>query len=105
MNVLFVCSRNKWRSRTAEEIFKNNGLHMVKSVGTATSARVKVNQRHMYWADIIFAMEKKHKSFLTRMGTENTPIYVLDIPDEYLYMDEELIEILKISVKAYLPEL
>ena len=53
MNILFVCSRNKWRSRTAEEIFKNNGVHPVKSAGTENSARIRVSENFLVWADII----------------------------------------------------
>ena len=33
---------------------------------------------------------------------ENTPIHVLDIPDEYKYMDAELIDLLRQSVGAIL---
>jgi predicted protein tyrosine phosphatase len=72
-NVLFVCSRNKWRSPTGE--------------------------------DVIFVMEQKHKNRLkadySRLLTHK-PIHVLEIPDEYQYMDPELVEILKESVSNYL---
>lgn len=45
MNVLFVCGRNKWRSRTAEDLFKNNAGYNVRSAGTAATARVKVSEK------------------------------------------------------------
>jgi len=51
MNILFVCSRNKWRSRTAETIFKNNGLHQIKSAGTEKSARIRITQSLINWED------------------------------------------------------
>jgi len=50
-------------------------------------------------------MEEKHKSRLTAEFTrllDNKPIHVLDIPDEYKYMDPELIEILEQSVNSLL---
>lgn len=101
MNILFVCSRNKWRSLTAETIFKNNGHHNVKSCGTANSARIKINQKLISWADTIYVMEHKHKSLIMKDYTlaTNKNLIVLDIPDIYKYMDEELIHILQDSIK------
>ena len=108
MNILFVCSRNKWRSSTAETIYKNNQNHIVKSVGTAPSAVVKVSLKDILWADLIFAMEKKHKQRLTEKYPDEMlqkKIVVLDIEDNYEYMDRELIEIIKTSIEPYLSEL
>ena len=105
MNVLFVCSRNKWRSRTAERIYKDTQDFNVKSAGTENSARIRVTSKMIDWADIIFAMEKRHKQRLIEMFPNNITekrIVVLDIPDEYKYMDSELVEIIKTSVSNYL---
>ncbi len=105
MNLLFVCSRNKWRSRTAETIFRDHQDHQIKSAGTAPAARIKVSAKLLAWADIIFAMEKKHKQrMLARFPevADARDIIVLDIPDEYPYMDAELIEILEVSVSPYM---
>jgi predicted protein tyrosine phosphatase len=105
VNVLFICSRNQWRSRTAETIFKNNQKHNAKSAGTANEARIRVSEKLIDWADLIFVMEKKHKERLReKFGAliDSKKIIVLDIPDEYQYMDSELIEILETSVSAYM---
>lgn len=105
MNVLFICSRNKWRSRTAETIFKDNQNHSIKSAGTENDARIKVTEKHISWADIIFVMEKRHKERLTqKFGTmiDEKEIVTLDIKDDYKYMDSELIDILETSVSPYL---
>jgi len=64
LRVLFVCSRNKWRSRTAETIFKNNSDLQVKSAGTSNEARVKVSEKIIAWADLIFVMGRHHKEKL-----------------------------------------
>ncbi len=101
MNILFVCSRNQWRSPTAEAIYKNNPTVNVKSAGTEPSARIKLTAKNIAWADIIFVMEKRHKQrmmekFLTE--TQQKQIVVLDIPDEYGFMDDELIEEIKTKV-------
>ncbi len=105
IKVLFVCSRNKWRSKTAETIFKKNPVYSVKSAGTEPSARIKISAKLIEWADLIFVMEKKHKKRLIEDFPNlcnSKQIIVLDIPDEYQYMDIELIENIKASVSPYL---
>lgn len=105
VHILFVCSRNKWRSRTAETIFKDSQDFDVKSAGTEPSARIKESSKLIEWADLIFAMEKKHKQRLIEnfpLLTADKQIILLDIPDEYQYMDNELIDIIKTSVSSYL---
>ncbi|MGJ8693580.1 MAG: low molecular weight protein tyrosine phosphatase family protein [Thalassotalea sp.] len=102
-NILFICSKNQWRSPTAEQIFKQDPALNVRSAGTSASARKKVKVKDIEWADIIFVMEEKHKSRLKAEFTRvlnHKNIQVLDIPDEYQYMDAELIEILKQSVNV-----
>ncbi|HEY0656051.1 MAG TPA: protein tyrosine phosphatase [Chryseosolibacter sp.] len=104
MNILFVCSRNRWRSLTAESIFKGNSVHHVRSAGTERDARIKINEKLVHWADMIFVMEKRHKQRLRDRFEEllhDKQIVVLDIEDNYQYMDEELIETLKRSVAQY----
>ena len=105
MKVLFICSKNQWRSPTAEKIFHGfNGLN-VRSAGTEKGARIKVTSGHIGWADIIFVMEKKHMQRLqAQFGHELTgkQTFNLGIPDDYAYMDESLIEILKARVEEYI---
>lgn len=104
MNILFVCSRNKWRSLTAETIFKNNAVHNIRSAGTENEARVKVNEKLIQWSELIFVMEKRHRERLyEKFGglMRDKEIVVLNIPDEYKYMDPELIEMLRVSVDPY----
>lgn len=104
-NILFICSRNKWRSLTAETIYKNNSSFKVKSAGTENGARIKVNAKIILWADLIFVMEKQHKEKLLLKfpdAIENKQIVILEIPDVYKFMDKELIEEIQLSVAAYL---
>ena len=56
MNILFICSRNKWRSRTAETIFNNVQHCEVKSAGTSENAEVKLTEKLLNWADLVFVM-------------------------------------------------
>ena len=104
LNILFVCSMNKWRSPTAETIFRNDPRFNARSAGTNNSARKKISEKNRNWADLICVMENKHKkTILSEYSHLNlVPIFVLDIPDDYQYMDQELISILKVGVEDIL---
>ena len=105
MNALFICSRNQWRSPTAETVFRRYPNVQTRSAGTSPNARHTVSIDDIAWADKIFVMEQKHKSRLQVQfprALQYKEMIVLDIPDDYRYMDEELIEILKESVEPYL---
>jgi protein-tyrosine phosphatase len=103
INVLFVCGRNQWRSRTAETIYRDHALLNVKSAGTENSARIKVNEKLVGWAEVIFVMEKRHGDLLSIMFPQmNARVITLDISDEYKYMDKELIAMLDCCVDEYL---
>jgi len=104
-NVLFICSRNQWRSPTAEKVWRKHPDISVRSAGTSPNARKTVSPADIRWADVIVVMEQKHKNRLVAEFTrllDHKPIHVLEIPDEYKYMDQELVEILKESVSGCL---
>lgn len=95
--MLFLCSRNKWRSPTAERVWwKTPGLS-VRSAGLSATAKRRLTSVDVTWADVIFVMEDQHKSRLTRdfrHVLDGTPVHVLDIPDDYKFMDSELVTLL-----------
>ena len=105
LRVLFVCSKNQWRSPTAERVFREvEGLE-VRSAGTNQSARRVVSERDVAWAEVIFVMEQKHLDRLReafRDLVRRRPVHVLEIADDYGYMDKELVEILEERVGAVL---
>lgn len=105
MNLLFLCSKNKRRSITAEKIFDGVDGHSARSAGTESDSRVKATPGLLGWADMIFCMEKKH----VRRIREKYPdivsgkkVVCLNIPDDYEYMDEELQELLQSAVSEYI---
>lgn len=107
INVLFVCSRNQWRSPTAEQVFRRYPGMNARSAGTSRNARKPLSPELLNWADIICVMEQKHKNRLVaeyRRLVENKPLYVLDISDDYRYMDPELVALLE-EIVPTLPEL
>lgn len=105
MNILFVCSRNQWRSPTAEAIYKDEPGLNVRSAGTEPSARIRLTVKSIEWADLIFVMEKRHRQRIQdRFGVEsvNGKVVVLGIPDEYQFMDPELIDEIRNGVEPFL---
>lgn len=104
-NLLFICSKNQWRSPTAEALFKNHPLHVARSAGTSDKARIRVNHKLIDWADMIFVMERRHKHLLYQKLAEvmtGKEIVILDIEDNYQFNDPELIAILKDALTGYL---
>ncbi|WP_197475319.1 low molecular weight protein tyrosine phosphatase family protein [Grimontia celer] len=106
-NLLFVCSRNQWRSPTGEEVWRRQPGFNARSAGTSPKARKTVSGADIRWADVVFVMEKKHKNRLTAEFSrllDHKPLYVLDIPDEYQYMDPELVEEIEQKVALVLDQ-
>jgi predicted protein tyrosine phosphatase len=105
-NLLFVCSRNQWRSPTAERVFSRDPDLAVRSAGTSPASRRRVGEADIDWADVIFVVEVKHRAHLrARFGhaIQHKTVHVLDIPDDYGFMDAELIHLLELAVPALLP--
>jgi len=103
MNLLFICSRNQWRSPTAENIFRQKGYN-TRSAGTSPKSKCVVSVNDIQWADQTFVMEEKHKSMIVRKfgrSITNKNIIVLDIPDDYQYMDADLIRHLEDVLAVY----
>jgi len=104
-NLLFICSRNQWRSPTAEKVYSKDPRVNVRSAGTSPKARHTVNAKDITWSELIFVMEDKHKDRLKAQYSkllQHKKVIVLDIPDEYQYMDEELVDLIEASVEEYL---
>lgn len=104
VNLLFVCSKNKWRSPTAEAIYRYDSRVKVRSAGTSASARRRISERDLNWADLILVMENKHKKAIANQYRylDIPPIIVLDIPDDYQYMSDELVAMIKTSTESIL---
>ena len=61
LKLLFLCSRNQWRSPTAEALYQNDPRVEVQSAGLSPSARRRVTEKLLLWADLILVMETEHK--------------------------------------------
>lgn len=103
--LLFLCSQNKLRSPTAEAVFTDYPGIEVDSAGLNHDAIVPLSGDQVEWADIILVMEKAHRNRLNRKFRSSLAgkrIVVLNIPDNYDYMDNDLVDLLKSRCLAYL---
>jgi predicted protein tyrosine phosphatase len=103
--LLFVCSRNRRRSLTAEKLFEGSPLYQVRSAGTQPEARIAVTEGHLGWADIIVCMEKSHLNRLRLKYPEamrEKRAICLHIRDEYEFMDAALIDELRAALAPHL---
>jgi protein-tyrosine phosphatase len=86
-------------------LFKNHPVHEARSAGTSEKARTRVNEKLLLWADVIFAMERRHRQLLNERfpsALVNKQLVILEIEDDYPFGDAELIEILKEKLTDYL---
>ncbi len=105
--ILFICSQNRLRSPTAEQVFSACPELECSSAGLNNDAENPVTPELLEWAEIIFVMEKAHRSKLSaryRNHLRDAKVVCLDIPDNYDFMDPALVELLKTKVGRFLPQ-
>ncbi len=102
--LLFVCSRNQVRSKTAEELYAQVPGYEARSAGTQPEARIKVTEGLLGWADVVVCMEKAHlhklrQKYPEAMSEKDT--VVLHLPDEFAYGDPDLSDELIARLSEY----
>lgn len=106
MNLLFVCTQNRLRSPTAEQVFADWPGVETASAGLGNEAAVPVSPELLEWADIVFVMEPVHRARLAQRfkpHLKRARIVCLGIPDNFDFMQPELVELLKRKVSPFLP--
>jgi predicted protein tyrosine phosphatase len=103
--LLFVCRLNRCRSATAERLFAKRTDLDVRSAGTAEDALVRVNVNMLEWADVIFIMDAEQRHWLEHAFTGHPAlarVVCLDIPDDFTFLQPELVELLEQRVPRHL---
>lgn len=106
--LLFICTQNRLRSPTAEQVFAAWPGVETDSAGLGNEAGNPVSPELLEWADIVFVMEKAHRNRLGarfRKHLSGKRVICLDIPDDYDYMQPELVQLLTTKVSRFLPSL
>lgn len=102
---LFLCSQNRLRSPTAEQVFAVWPNVATDSAGISADAEVQLSAEQLAWATLIFVMEKVHRQKLNRKFAavlKNKRVICLDIPDNYAFMQPELVQLLERKAGPYL---
>jgi len=66
-----------------------------------------VHAKDLAWADLVLVMENNHRAKLQRLfpqESQDVEIHVLDIPDDYQYMDPDLVAMLRDQIEALLAD-
>jgi len=103
--LLFLCSRNRLRSPTAEKVFASHPGIETDSAGLSPDAELRVSAEQVEWADVILVMERVHQQRLKKGFGKllaGKKVAVLDIPDDYGFMEPTLVEQLKSRCAPYL---
>jgi predicted protein tyrosine phosphatase len=104
--ILFVCTANVDRSRTAEDLYKDDPRFEVRSAGTAPFANNPVDRELLRWADRIFVMSERedgHQSLLRfRFPDVHRPVVDLDIEDRWRRGHPELVRRLLKALRSHL---
>lgn len=102
LKLLFICTINRMRSATAHTIYQDDTRFEVLSAGTDANAQVVLTQELLDWADSVIVMERHHRNFIRKHYPkvyQTKKIVCLYIPDEYDYMQPELITLLKSKIE------
>ena len=81
---------------------------VARSAGVSDKSPHQVSDRDLDWADLVLVMERKYRSRILGAFRDypNLPqIVSLEIPDDYEYMDQELIELIERGTKFHLKSL
>ncbi len=102
---LFICSANRLRSPTAEQVFSRWPGVETDSAGLSYDATAVLSPDQLRWADVIFVMEKVHRTklsqrFKAHLGGKR--VICLDIPDDYDFMDPALERLLEAKAGPFL---
>ncbi len=101
--ILFVCTGNVDRSRTAQEMFDGVEGVEARSAGTSITAPTKLSKELIDWADMVFVMEYKHQKAVLKLNAEAwRKVECLGIPDIFPHGEPELKRLLIERLRPYM---
>lgn len=96
-HVLFICRQGRMRSRTAAELFGRHPRLETDCAGLDRYADRPLTAEQLDWADVVLVMEEGQRRFLLRRFADRLQgkrLRALGIPDQYDYMDPDLLRLL-----------
>jgi len=105
-HILFVCTANVDRSRTAEDLYRADARYEARSAGIAPFATQPLTRDLLLWADRVFVMnerEDQHRTLIRiRFPDVDRPVVDLDVEDRWPRGDPELVALLKRRLRPHL---
>src|SRR5262245_57414572 len=96
--ILFICEGNLHRSPSAQRLYSNTPGIKARSAGLSPLARVQATDELIDWADVVIVMERRLVRLLRRRFGEalgDREVIDLDVPDDYQFMQPELLAVLR----------
>ena len=94
-HILFVCTANIDRSRTAQDLYEGDPRYEVRSAGTAPFAKNPLTRELMEWAQRVFVMcereDRHHTQIKLRFPATDRPVVDLDVEDRWPRGHPELV--------------
>lgn len=103
--VLFVCTQNRVRSLTAEQVYRGRPDLEVRSAGIAEYAGVPLTQELFDWADEVFVFSRRQRKVVEkryRHVARGKRVVCLHLPDRFEYKSPKLILKLTSKLGPYL---
>lgn len=104
--ILFVCTANRDRSRTAEDLYRTDARYEVRSAGVASFAIVPLTRDLLLWADRVFVMNERldqHRTLVRiRFPDVDRPVVDLDVDDNWNRGDPTLVKLLLRRLRPHL---
>lgn len=105
-HILFVCTANVDRSRTAQDLYEADPRYEVLSAGTAPFATTPLTRDLLLWAHRIFVMcerEDMHRTLIRiRFPDVERPLIDLDLEDRWSRGHPELVKRLLKKLRPHL---
>lgn len=105
VHCLFVCTENRLRSATAEQMFIDSAHVIAIGCGTNRDAETPISGDLVEWADVVFVMEEMHRRKVQQKFAgllRDKRIVNLAIADRFAFMQPELVELLDRKVRQTL---
>jgi len=94
------------RSRTAEDLYRDDERYEVRSAGVAPFATVLLTRDLLLWADRVFVMsedEDQHRTLIKiRFPDVNRPVVDLEVADRWRRGDPALVSLLLRRLRPHL---
>ena len=104
--ILFICTANIDRSRTAEDLYRGDPRFDVRSAGTSPYATIPITRDLLRWADRVFVMcekEDRHRTMLLlRFPDVECRVVDLGVEDRWRRGDPELVRLLLRRLEPHL---